>query len=348
MLEINKVEGLYLGVRGENGAREIVIDASAWAAGYPNASLSIWHKRPGSQTKNATGASYDPDTGIITWSPSSEDTYNAGQGVAEIRMTENGNIRKTRDIPTVVSPSLVDGSGQAVDSNWQAYMNEVEAKKQLTIAQRQTAEAWAVGQRGGVDVGPGDETYENNARFYALQAGGAVQAEITAERWAVGQHNGIDVDPGDVTYHNNAKYYAERSAASANTAGGSATQASGYATAAGNSATAAQQSAGNAQTYAGNAQAYAQQSATAAREAVSALFVDDFKPNKSYPKGGYCRQNGTIYRFTAPHSGAWTGTDVEETSITGELSGINSGAENKAFHHLGLYLDGDGDLCQAD
>ena len=29
------------------------------------------------------------------------------------------------------------------------------------------AEAWAVGQRGGVDVGSSDPTYHNNAKYYA-------------------------------------------------------------------------------------------------------------------------------------------------------------------------------------
>lgn len=33
-----------------------------------------------------------------------------------------------------------------------------------------TAEAWAVGQRGGVPVTEGDPTYQNNAKYYAEQA----------------------------------------------------------------------------------------------------------------------------------------------------------------------------------
>lgn len=37
------------------------------------------------------------------------------------------------------------------------------------------AEAWAVGQRGGVDVPSGDDTYENNAKHYAEQAAASAQ-----------------------------------------------------------------------------------------------------------------------------------------------------------------------------
>ena len=44
------------------------------------------------------------------------------------------------------------------------------------------AEAWAVGQRDGVDVPSTDETYHNNAKYYAAEASGTVEeAEAAAE-----------------------------------------------------------------------------------------------------------------------------------------------------------------------
>jgi hypothetical protein len=67
-----------------------------------------------------------------------------------------------------------------------------------------TAEAWAVGQRGGVDVESGDPTYHNNSKYYAGMAG------ENAEAWAVGQRKGADVPSTDPAWHNNAKYYAEQ------------------------------------------------------------------------------------------------------------------------------------------
>ena len=45
------------------------------------------------------------------------------------------------------------------------------------------AEAWAVGQRGGVDVDETDETYHNNAKYYAEQAG---ELKTTAGEYAAG------------------------------------------------------------------------------------------------------------------------------------------------------------------
>ena len=45
----------------------------------------------------------------------------------------------------------------------------------------QAAEAWAVGQRGGVDVAETDPTWHNNAKYYAEQCAGAEQAAQDAE-----------------------------------------------------------------------------------------------------------------------------------------------------------------------
>lgn len=98
-------------------------------------------------------------------------------------------------------------------------------------ASEYNAEAWAVGQRGGTDVSSTDQTYHNNAKYYAEYVGeiiedvtreaiaeavaeSAAQAEAAkdsaedAEAWAVGRRDGTDVGNTDPTYHNNAAYWA--------------------------------------------------------------------------------------------------------------------------------------------
>ena len=39
-----------------------------------------------------------------------------------------------------------------------------------SVSSEKNAEAWAVGERGGVPVGPTDQTYHNNAKYYSQQA----------------------------------------------------------------------------------------------------------------------------------------------------------------------------------
>lgn len=119
------------------------------------------------------------------------------------------------------------------------------------------AEAWAVGQRDGTDVGNTDETYHNNSKYYSGQASGSAstasqEADAAAlaagaasdaanyaareasaasgsatdaadyaedsEAWAVGQRAGTDVPDTDDTYHNNSKYYSQQAATSASDA----------------------------------------------------------------------------------------------------------------------------------
>ena len=80
-----------------------------------------------------------------------------------------------------------------------------------STASEYNAEAWAVGQRGGVDVDENDQTYHNNSKYYAQQASGAgASAEAAAqsaaaaeaskknaEAWANGTKDGTAVPDTD-------------------------------------------------------------------------------------------------------------------------------------------------------
>lgn len=143
MLLVNEVNQIYLGIQGENEARTIQIDVSAWVTVYPNASFSIWHKRNGDTVPSATGASYDPETGILSWTPTETDTYVSGEGFAEIRMTQNGIIKKSKTIKTGVGPA-VTGAGTTLGSDWQSYIDEVDRIKSLAVEAANDAEAVAV------------------------------------------------------------------------------------------------------------------------------------------------------------------------------------------------------------
>lgn len=109
----------------------------------------------------------------------------------------------------------------------------------------QDSEAWAVGQRNGVDVASSDETYNNNAKYYAgLSEDSALNAAQSAtnantaktdaqtartdaqtardnaqtysrdsEAWANGTRNGSAIPSTDVAYEKNSKYWAEQAEA---------------------------------------------------------------------------------------------------------------------------------------
>ena len=131
MLKINELVRLHLGIKEENQAQTITIDMSAWAQTYPNGTAVILHKRHGDQTKGLTGATYDRETQLLTWTPTSYDTYYEGYGIAEIRMMEGDVIKKSKDlIVTAVCPSTIDGSGSVTPAGYQEFLNTVIAAKE--------------------------------------------------------------------------------------------------------------------------------------------------------------------------------------------------------------------------
>ena len=117
----------------------------------------------------------------------------------------------------------------------QYYNVEMEVELGDAVSKK-VAEAWAVGKRGGVDVGTTDPTYHNNAKYYAQLADSESQ---DAEAWAKGTRNGTAVGSTDEAYQNNSEYFKGLAQTAANAAAQSvqdaqtaAGQASGYASAA--------------------------------------------------------------------------------------------------------------------
>lgn len=75
-----------------------------------------------------------------------------------------------------------EDAASARTSAQNAQQSETDALNYKNLAQRQAenSEAWAVGTRDGVDVGTQDETYHNNAKYYAGQLDTAVETATTA------------------------------------------------------------------------------------------------------------------------------------------------------------------------
>lgn len=213
MLLIEKVQRLDLGIQGEHKSRTIQINCAAWQQNHPNGAISIYHRRSAETEPGVTGASYDAETGILAWSPTEYDTFYAGWGEAQIRLTEDEVIKKTIILQTIVRPSIANEQTSQIESNWEGYIKEVERLKNETVETLQTAleareieeeileaaqaaqenaEAWAVGTRGGEAVEPEDETYENSGKYHAQQTAASEQnAKSYMERAEAAYHDAI-------------------------------------------------------------------------------------------------------------------------------------------------------------
>jgi hypothetical protein len=133
MLKINDVSRLYLGSQGENLAQTIQIDVNDWLVDYPSGVVSIWHRRNGDIVPTPTGATLDRETGILSWTPTSTDTYVSGEGVAEVRLSESNIIKKSRKIITGVSKSVTGADGEELGSGWQDYIDAVERSVSMAV-----------------------------------------------------------------------------------------------------------------------------------------------------------------------------------------------------------------------
>ena len=152
----------------------------------------------------------------------------------------------TQETPTPVQQDVITqaiAALQAAEETTGRDVTDANAAKQAAEAAQSGAEAWAVGKRGGEDVGSGDPAYHNNAKYYAGQASGSATAAgnaqtaaaefggtastqaQNAEAYAIGKRSGEDVSSSDPTYHNNAKYYAGQASGSATSAGNAQTAA---------------------------------------------------------------------------------------------------------------------------
>lgn len=92
----------------------------------------------------------------------------AGPVIMDVKFEdESGRVSTASCKFTCVEDTLgYDPSGSSTYSNPVSTLIEVAEERAVD------SEAWAVGKRNGVDVGPGDETYHNNAKYWSQQSKG--------------------------------------------------------------------------------------------------------------------------------------------------------------------------------
>ena len=103
-----------------------------------------------------------------------------GETQYKIHIPVKKRTRITNQVPTPEEQSEISQAivvlNQGVEAAKEAQRKAEEAQGKAEEAEdgaegyKKDAEAWATGKRDGQDVGPGDETYQNSARFYAMLA----------------------------------------------------------------------------------------------------------------------------------------------------------------------------------
>lgn len=109
--DVTKGGYILLGRCGENLARTVEIDVSEYLMEYPGAVVTLLHRRHGES--GIYPVAVELRDGCLVWQPTSADTAIVGDGEAEVRVTVNGVLAKSKILSTMVDKSL---TGQETDA----------------------------------------------------------------------------------------------------------------------------------------------------------------------------------------------------------------------------------------
>lgn len=112
MFEIGKLTKLNLGRQGENKARVVEIDVSAWLAEFPGASIGILVRRPNEKDFYPVDAKTKDN--VTRWTINRSDVAVSGEGEAQIILTNSDDVElRSRVVATQIDKSM---SGTETDA----------------------------------------------------------------------------------------------------------------------------------------------------------------------------------------------------------------------------------------
>lgn len=109
--DVTKGGYILLGRCGENLARAVEIDVSEYLKEYPGAVMTLLHRRHGEN--GIYPVATELRDGCLVWQPTSADTAIVGDGKAEVRVTVNGVLAKSKILSTMVDKSLTGQETEA-------------------------------------------------------------------------------------------------------------------------------------------------------------------------------------------------------------------------------------------
>ena len=114
---------IYLGLQGENLAREISFDISDFFSEYGSEGAFLLLAR-----RNGDAAPYGVVSSVIgnalIWSPDSTDTAKAGYGKCELQYYIGDHLAKSEVWTTFVAPALDEGEAVSPEA-WQSWVDDV-------------------------------------------------------------------------------------------------------------------------------------------------------------------------------------------------------------------------------
>lgn len=203
----------------DNGDITCKIKVSDYNAGA-NATARAYAEAAGTSANSASASAGSAATYASNASQSAQNASNSADTALNHANNASSYANNAYEYAAAASTSASNATSQAQQVS--DYAREAGERSE-------DAEAFALGQRKGVDVDSEDVTYQNNARFYAEQAANSKSSSETAasssltsarmaEGYANGKQNGSAVPSSSEYYHNNAEYFSGLASDSANDA----------------------------------------------------------------------------------------------------------------------------------
>lgn len=153
------------------------------AASSKNAAAAS--EQAAAQSENAAASSQTAAAGSASDAASSASAAATSAGSAATSETNAGNSASAAAASAAAAESAAQTAAQeaaeaAAQEAAAAVRQEVEEDAQKAADSAEDSEAWAVGQRGGVDVPISDETYHNNAKYWSDQAAAAAGGGVSS------------------------------------------------------------------------------------------------------------------------------------------------------------------------
>lgn len=168
-----------LGIQGETHSLSYTADVSDWLALWPSGVVALVLQAPDGSEPYMGDTAIDRETGIVTWTITEFDTAVVGYGKGELRLVEDGVVKKSYTFATYVVPSVMSGLAEppAPTPEWIDEMLEAAAGVQGAIdAANEAKTAAEAAEAAALES-------ENNARISANEAGAsATNALAFADR----------------------------------------------------------------------------------------------------------------------------------------------------------------------
>lgn len=199
----------------EQGALQYVDDAESWATGQTRGQDVgeddvTYHNNAKYYATAAAGAKTAAEAAKSAAQTSAETAGSAAADAAQAKAGAEAaeNAALTAQNGAQLSAASAEQQGIAAENAAQT----AQAQKAAAQTAAQTAEAWSQGTRGGSAVGSSDETYHNNAKYWAQQAaasgggGGAITKDAVIGALGYTPADESDIPTEDISANTAARH----------------------------------------------------------------------------------------------------------------------------------------------